>query len=66
MEKKGQNGGHPQGTLIGKLLAKGIDLYTNQKYAEAIREWEKVLVIDPYNKNAKKYIAKAKYKLQNK
>ncbi len=49
---------------IDKYLYNGIKLYREGKLREAIREWEKVLKIDPQNVKAKRYIKRAKYKLR--
>ena len=49
---------------VQEYLFNGIKFYRDEKYEEAIAEWEKVLKIDPNNDKALKYISRAKYKLQ--
>lgn len=43
---------------------KGVDLFVQKKYEEAIREWEKILEIDPYNKLAIRNIKEAEDRLR--
>jgi len=43
-------------------LQSGITLYRNKKYAAAIVDWQKVFELDPDNKQAKRYISRAKEK----
>ena len=38
---------------------KGIDAYTNTRYAEAITHWKKTLELEPEYPNAKEYIDRA-------
>ncbi|MBN1898194.1 MAG: tetratricopeptide repeat protein [Spirochaetes bacterium] len=45
-------------------LYAGIKLYRDGKLNEAIREWEKVLAVDPGNAKATKYINRARYKIK--
>lgn len=47
-----------------KFMAEGISLYRNDQLNEAIAEWNKVLKLFPQDEQAKKYIARARYKLQ--
>jgi len=47
-----------------EYMADGIKLYRDDKLKEAIKSWEKVLDLFPNDAQAKKYIARAKYKLQ--
>jgi tetratricopeptide (TPR) repeat protein len=42
----------------------GVDLFVQKKYEEAIREWEKILEIDPYNKLAIRNIKEAEDRLK--
>lgn len=49
---------------VEKLYLKGIELYTEGKFTEAIRQWEKVLDIEPKHEKAALNIEKAKRKLQ--
>jgi len=50
--------------LVDDYFNRGIQLYTEEKYKEAIAEWEKVLNINPYHKGALEYKKKAKERLQ--
>jgi len=45
--------------ILGIYYA-GIDLFVQKKYVEAVKEWEKILKIDPYNKLALRNIKEAK------
>ncbi len=45
------------------LYYKGIDLFVQKKYEEAIAEWKKILAIDPYNKLAMRNIKEAEDRL---
>jgi len=49
---------------INEYLIKGIEFYKNNQYAEAIKEWEKVLAIDSKHPKALQYIEHAKKKLE--
>lgn len=49
---------------IMDLYYKGVDLFVQKKYEEAIKEWEKILEIDPYNKLALRNIKEAKDRLR--
>lgn len=49
---------------VEKYYLKGIELYTEGKFIEAIRQWEKVLELDPRHEKAALNIEKAKRKLQ--
>jgi tetratricopeptide (TPR) repeat protein len=42
----------------------GVDLFVQKKYEEAIKEWEKILEIDPYNKLAIRNIKEAQDRLK--
>lgn len=42
---------------------RGVDFYVNGKIEEAIREWEKVIKLDPENQDARINISRAKQKL---
>jgi tetratricopeptide (TPR) repeat protein len=46
------------------LYYNGIDLFVQKKYEEAIREWNKILDIDPYNKLARRNIREARDRLK--
>jgi tetratricopeptide (TPR) repeat protein len=46
------------------LYYRGIDLFVQRKYSEAIAEWKKILAIDPYNKLALKNIKEAEDRLR--
>jgi tetratricopeptide (TPR) repeat protein len=46
------------------LYYNGIDLFVQKKYEEAIREWNKILDIDPYNKLARRNIKEARDRLK--
>ncbi len=48
------------------LLANGIQKYRYQDYKGAIKIWNEVLKFDPDNTQAKKYIKRAEYQLDNK
>lgn len=39
---------------------RGIDAYTNSRYAEAIRQWQLTLDYEPGYPNVRQYIARAK------
>jgi len=47
-----------------ELYYSGVDLFTQKKYQEAITEWEKILLIDPYNKLALRNIKDAEARLR--
>ncbi len=47
-----------------KYMFEGIRLYRNDQLEEAIAQWEKVLQMFPNDDQAKKYIQRAKYKLE--
>ncbi|MFW6181485.1 MAG: hypothetical protein ACOC8N_07025, partial [Spirochaetota bacterium] len=47
-----------------ELYYNGIDLFVQQRYREAIAEWEKILEIDPYNKLAMRNIREARNRLR--
>jgi tetratricopeptide (TPR) repeat protein len=49
---------------ITDLYNKGVKLFVNKKYTEAITEWEKILEIDPYNKLALRNIQEARNRLK--
>ncbi len=49
---------------IMELYYRGVDLFVQKKYEEAIKEWEKILKIDPYNKLALRNIKEAKDRLR--
>jgi len=54
-------------TYSPEILAiyyRGIDLFVQKKYDEAITEWEKILEIDPYNKLARRNIREARDRLR--
>ena len=46
------------------IYYKGIDLFVQKKYEEAINEWNKILEIDPYNKLARRNIKEASNRLK--
>lgn len=48
-----------------RLYLQGIELYTQGKYAEAIRAWQQVLQLDANHNKARLNIDKAKRKLQS-
>lgn len=47
-----------QKLLVNKYYYRGINYYSNNKFREAIREWRKVLAIDPQNVKARNNIRK--------
>ena len=49
---------------ITDLYNRGIELFVNKQYTEAIAEWEKILEIDPYNKLALRNIEEARNRLR--
>jgi tetratricopeptide (TPR) repeat protein len=49
---------------IVELLNLGIEFFTDGNYEEAIKEWNKVLKIDPNHKSTLDYIQKAKERLK--
>jgi tetratricopeptide (TPR) repeat protein len=49
---------------VQRLYKTGLDLYSQKKYQEAIAEWEKILVTDPYNKLALDKIKEAESRLK--
>lgn len=49
-----------------ELLEQGKKLYRQEDYVEAIKKWEKVVQLDPMNLAAKRYIKRAKEKLDKK
>ena len=49
---------------IVELLNLGIEYFTDGYYEEAIKEWNKVLKIDPNHKSTLDYIQKAKERLK--
>ncbi len=54
-------------TYSPEILAiyyRGIDLFVQKNYEEAITEWEKILEIDPYNKLARRNIKEARDRLR--
>lgn len=54
----------PNGRDMEKLYLKGIELYTEGKYLDAIKAWEGVLSQDPRHQKAALNIEKAKRKLE--
>ncbi len=51
---------------IDNYLSKGLKLYEDEKYEEAIAEWEKIFEIDLEHPKALSYIKQARYKLKKK
>ena len=49
---------------IMEIYYKGVDLFVQKKYLEAIQEWKKILKIDPYNKLALRNIKEAEDRLK--
>ena len=49
---------------IMELYYKGVDLFVQKKYMEAIKEWKKILKIDPYNKLALRNIKEAEDRIK--
>jgi len=49
---------------IAELLGKGDRLYEQEKYVEAIKEWEKILKINPKHTLAKENIDRTKVKIE--
>jgi len=49
---------------IMDLYYKGVDLFVQKKYIEAINVWKKILKIDPYNKLALRNIKEAEDRLK--
>ena len=49
--------------LMSEYYNKGVNYYQKGKYKKAIKEWEKVLKIDPNHEQSKKSIEKAREKL---
>jgi len=49
---------------IMNIYYRGIDLFVQKKYEEAIAEWQKILEIDPYNQLALRNIKEAEQRLR--
>lgn len=49
---------------IMNIFYRGIDLFVQKKYEEAIAEWQKILEIDPYNQLALRNIKEAEQRLR--
>lgn len=49
---------------ILEIYYSGVDLFVQKKYEQAIREWKKILEIDPYNKLALRNIKEAEARLR--
>ncbi|MBI5562786.1 MAG: tetratricopeptide repeat protein [Deltaproteobacteria bacterium] len=52
------------GVKVEKLYLKGVELYTQGKYVDAIKAWEEVLELEPKHEKAILNIKKAKKKLE--
>ncbi|MDH3380705.1 MAG: tetratricopeptide repeat protein, partial [Gammaproteobacteria bacterium] len=50
--------------LIKAYLFVGMNYYSDQNYSDAIRIWERALVVDPNNSKAKRYLSKANEELR--
>jgi len=49
---------------IMEIYFRGVDLFVQKNYEEAIREWQRILKIDPYNKLALRNIKEAQNRLR--
>jgi len=49
---------------IMELYYRGVDLFVQKNYEQAIQEWERILEIDPYNKLALRNIKEAQERLR--
>lgn len=45
---------------ISKRYNRGVQFYTEEKFQDAIKEWEVVLELNPYHEQARKFISQAK------
>ncbi|MBA3065121.1 tetratricopeptide repeat protein, partial [bacterium] len=52
--------------LMTEYFNKGTALYMDGRYSEAIKEWKKVLKLDPSHEQSKIVIEKAKQKQREK
>ena len=69
-EAEEEEGEVDDGKALAKKVAahfkKGTKHYTNEEYKQAIKQWKKVLVLDPENKSVKKAIKEARAKQKKK
>lgn len=53
------------GVQIKSLYIKGMEAFSNGDYREALRNWEKILVLDPLNESARRNVLEARERMKS-